>query len=125
VVSGQGARVVAAVVGARHGWASRWHGRRLERALHEDAAGAQPAERGLEQALGATLRTRLSARGAAWPGGCALGWGRGQVSERREKRGAVRERESGRERREGERVGGGGGWGKNSQGRAAHKARVR
>jgi hypothetical protein len=69
VVSGQGARVVAAVVGARHGWASRWHGRRLERALHEDAAGAQPAERGWEQALGATLRTRLSARGAAWPGG--------------------------------------------------------
>jgi hypothetical protein len=41
--------------------------------------------------------------GRAAARGCALGWGRGQVSERREKRGAVRERESGREREERER----------------------
>jgi hypothetical protein len=41
-----------------------------------------------------------SVPGVAWG---AFGWGRGQVSEQREKRGAVRERESGRERREGER----------------------
>jgi hypothetical protein len=69
-----------------------------------DAQGARSAA-GHRARLG-----RAAARGCALGWG-TLGWGRGQVSERREKRGAVRERESGRERRERERVGGGGGWG--------------